>query len=126
MQSVCTLVPEEFEQRIVAARVRMAEEPSIGAIYDPPFAHLTQPLAEEYDWEGLTAATAAFAAEEEPFEVKTLGLWVGGNGGNVDVAVIPYASRQMRDFHDRLWQVTTARGETISVACGQRRVTIVL
>lgn len=30
MQSVCTLVPEEFEQRVVAARVQMAEEPSIG------------------------------------------------------------------------------------------------
>ena len=107
MQSVCTLLPEEFEQRIVAARAQMADEPSIGAIYDPPFAHFTQQLAEEYDWDGLTAAIAAFAAKEQPFEAKTLGLWVGGNGENVDVAVMPYASRQMRDFHDRLWQVIT-------------------
>ena len=107
MQSVCTLLPEEFEQRIVAARAQMADEPSIGAIYDPPFAHFTQQLAEEYDWDGLTAAIAAFAAKEQPFEAKTLGLWVGGNGENVDIAVMPYASQQMRDFHDRLWQVIT-------------------
>ena len=105
MQSVCTLLPEEFAQRIVNARAQMAEEPSIGAIYDPPFAHFTQQLAEEYDWEGLAAAIAAFAAKEQPFEAKTLGLWVGGNGEYADVAVIPYASEQMRDFHDRLWQV---------------------
>ena len=85
----------------------MAEEPSIGAIYDPPFAHFTQQLAEDYDWEGLGAAIAAFAAKEQPFEAKTLGLWVGGDGESADVAVIPYASEQMRDFHARLWQVMT-------------------
>lgn len=107
MQSVCTLLPDEFEQRIVAARAQMAEEPAIGAIYDPPFAHFTQQLAEEYDWAGLASALQTFAAAEEPFEVKTQGLWVSGNGELVDVAVIPYASRQMRDFHERLWQVMT-------------------
>lgn len=107
MQSVCTLLPEEFEQRVVDARALMAEEPSIGAIYDPPFTHLTHQLAEEYDWEGLAAAIAAFAAKEQPFEAKTMGLWVGGNGEQADVAVIPYASEEMRDFHDRLWGVIT-------------------
>ena len=107
MQSVCTLLPEEFEQQVVAARALVAEEPSIGAIYDPPFAHITHQLAEEYDWEGLGAAIAAFAAKEQPFEAKTMGLWVGGNGEQADVAVIPYASEQMRDFHDRLWEVIT-------------------
>ena len=107
MQSVCTLLPEQFAQRIVNGRAQMAEEPSIGAIYDPPFAHFTQQLAEEYDWDGLSAAIAAFAAKEQPCEAKTLGLWVGGNGESADVAVIPYASAQMRDFHNRLWKVIT-------------------
>ena len=107
MQSVCTLLPEEFAQRIVDARAQMAEEPSIGVIYDPPFAHFTQQLAEEYDWDGLSAAMAEFAAKEEPFDVPTLGVWIGGNGEFADAAVIPLANEQMRDLHERLWRVVT-------------------
>ena len=107
MQSICTLLPDDFAQLVVNARADLAEKPSIGAIYDPPFVHFTQQLAEEYDWDGLARALAEFTANEQPFEAQTMGLWVGGNGENVDVAVVPYASEQMRDFHDRLWQVVT-------------------
>ena len=107
MQSICTLLPDEFARQVVDARALLAEEPSIGAIYDPPFVHFTQQLAEEYDWKGLAGALAEFAAKEQPFEAQTMGLWVNGNGETVDVAVIPYASEQLRAFHDRLWRVVS-------------------
>ena len=105
MQSICTLLPATLADRVVEARALMAEEPSIGAIYDPPFAHFTLQLAEDYEWNGLADALAEFSVRETPFEAGTLGLWVGGNGEQTDVAIIPYASEQMRDFQERLWDV---------------------
>jgi 2'-5' RNA ligase len=104
MQSICSLLPEPFAQHVLGARAIAAEEPSIGAIYDPPFSHITLQLAEEYDWDGLTKALAAFAAKEEPFEAEAVGLLVFSNGDIADIAVLPHLSEQLRQFHDRLWE----------------------
>ena len=93
----------EFAQQVVDARAILSEEPSIGAIYDPPFSHFTLQLAEDYDWDRLAGTMGEFAEQEKPFEAKTMGLWVTG-GETTGIAVQPYASEQMRDFQNRLWQ----------------------
>ena len=104
MQSVCTLLPDELAQKVVAARAILAEEPAIGAIYDPPFAHFTLQLAEDYDWEGLAAAMAEFAAKEQRFEARTIGLilWTGRSSS---VAVAPYLDEGLRDFQARFSEI---------------------
>lgn len=106
MQSICTLLPDEFAQKIVDARAMAAEEPTIGAIFDPPFEHFTLQLAEEYDWDGLANALAEFAAKEPPFEAKMMGVFVFG-GDSLGLAVTPYASQPLRDFHRRVWEAVT-------------------
>jgi 2'-5' RNA ligase len=106
MQSICTVLPEEFAAKVVEARAILAEEPSIGAIYDPPFAHFTLQLAEDYDFEGLAAALEALAAREEPFEARTLGLLLWGASG-MDFAVMPHAGQRLRDFQTRVWEAAS-------------------
>lgn len=74
MQSVCSLLPQEFAGRIVDARARLSEDPALGTIYDPPFAHFTHQLAVDYEWDGLASALAQFAKVHKPFEVRTIGI----------------------------------------------------
>lgn len=100
MQSVCTLLPEDLTGKVAEARAIMSEEPSIGRLYDPPFAHFTLQLAEDYDWPRLEAALTEFTRNEKPFEALTSGLLIFGNG---DVAVAPYLSESLRAFQERFW-----------------------
>ena len=106
MQSICTLLPDDLAMKVVAARAILAEEPTIGAIYDPPFAHFTLQLAEDYDWDGLAEALKDFAAREEPFEARTLGLLLWGQSG-LDVAVMPHLDDPLREFQARVWRVVS-------------------
>jgi len=101
MQSICTLLPDELALKVTEARATMAEEPSIGSLYDPPFAHFTLQLAEDYDWPRLEAALTEFTRNEMPFEARTIGLLIWGNG---DVAVAPYLSEDLRAFQERFWR----------------------
>ena len=101
MQSVCTLLPDDLAAKVTEARAIMSEEPSIGRLYDPPFAHFTLQLAEDYDWPRLEAALTEFTRNEQPFEARTIGLLVWGNG---DVAVAPYLSEELRAFQERFWR----------------------
>src|SRR5687767_1894334 len=101
MQSICTLLPENLAAKVAEARAIMAEEPSIGRLYDPPFAHFTLQLAEDYDWPRLEAALTEFTRNEKPFEASTIGLLLWGNG---DVAVAPYLSEELRAFQERFWR----------------------
>ena len=101
MQSICTLLPEELAAKVAEARAIMSEEPSIGRLYDPPFAHFTLQLAEDYDWDQLEAALTEFTRTEKPFEASTSGLLVFGNG---DVAIAPYLSESLRAFQERFWR----------------------
>jgi 2'-5' RNA ligase len=100
MQSICTILPEDLAEKVAEARAMMSEEPSIGRFYDPPFAHFTLQLAEDYDWPRLEAALSEFTRNETPFEAKTIGLLLWGNG---DVAVAPYLSEELRAFQERFW-----------------------
>jgi 2'-5' RNA ligase len=101
MQSICTLLPDDLATKVAEARALMAEEPSIGRFYDPPFAHFTLQLAEDYDWPWLEAALTEFTRNEEPFEASTFGLILWGNG---DVAVAPYLNEELRAFQERFWR----------------------
>ena len=101
MQSICTLLPEDLATKVAEARAVMAEEPSIGRFYDPPFAHFTLQLAEDYDWPQLEAALTEFTRNEEPFQAKTVGLFIGGHG---DVAIGPYLDETLRAFQERFWR----------------------
>jgi hypothetical protein len=111
MQSVCVVLPGEYTRRVVDARARLAEDPAIGAIYDPPFAHFTFQLAEDYDWDGLAEALGAFARTWQPFSLRTVGLLLH-TGDSVGVMVAPYKDRALSQFHAAAWQVITpfARG----------------
>ena len=102
MQSVCSVIPAEFNRHIVDARADLCEDPLLGAIYDPPFAHFTHQLAEEYDWDGLEAALRDFAAAHEPFEARTIGLLVA-TGEDTGITVGVYRSAELIAYHQELW-----------------------
>lgn len=106
MQSVCGLVSPEYFRQVVDLRASLCEDPAIGAIYDPPFVHFTLQLAEEYDWQGLEAALAAFARDWKPFELRTVGLLAfTGNGTGITVA--PYKDPNLAEFHATVWETVT-------------------
>jgi 2'-5' RNA ligase len=105
MQSACSLIPLEFASQIVDARAALSEDPVIGAIYDPPFAHFTHQLAEDYDWDGLGEALADFAAKHQPFEARTSGLLCFTGPNSADVAVAVFRSPDLLAHHAALWHV---------------------
>src|SRR5439155_26327100 len=98
MQSVCTLLPAEPFRRVVGLRATLSTDAALGAIYDPPFVHVTLQLAEEYDWQGLASALAAFANRWRPFEVSTVGLLTfTGTGSTITIA--PRKDQRFAEFH---------------------------
>ncbi len=103
MQSVCSVLPFDPWHQVIDARALACEDPVLGAIYDPPFAHFTHQLAEDYDWDGLTAALAAFAKQHEPLEVRTTGLHVF-SGADIGLTVSVYRSKALIAYHDALWE----------------------
>lgn len=106
MQSVCALVSPEYFRQVVDLRAALCEDPAVGAIYDPPFVHLTLQLAEEYDWAGLESALATFARGWKPFELRTLWL-LASTGNSTGVAVAPYKDRQLAEFHAAVWETAS-------------------
>jgi 2'-5' RNA ligase len=81
----------------------LCEDPLLGAIYDPPFVHFTLQLAEEYDWEGLTAALEGFAKRWTPFELSTVGL-LAFTGKGTGIAVSPRKDRSLAEYHAAVWE----------------------
>ena len=116
MQSVCSLLPLEFATQIVDARAALSEDPTIGAIYDPPFAHFTHQLAEEYDWDGLSAALAEFAARAKPFAARTVGLLSFSGEQSYGVLAAVHRSPELLAYHEALWELITpfAQGSVVS------------
>jgi hypothetical protein len=113
MQSVCSVIPAEFNRQVIEARAELSEDPLLGAIFDPPFAHFTHQLAEEYDWDGLEVALRDFAAAHEPFEARTIGLLVA-TGEDTGITVGVYRSAELIAYHQALWDAISpfARGKT--------------
>jgi 2'-5' RNA ligase len=106
MQSVCSLLPQEFADRIVDARARLSDDPIIGAIYDPPFAHFTHQLAVDYEWGGLASALAEFAKTHKPFEVRTTGILAfTGQGAGIGVGV--RIDSRLMEYHSQLWETVS-------------------
>lgn len=104
MQSVCALMPTEHFQSVVRLRAMLCADPVLGAIYDPPFVHITLQLAEEYDWDGLATALAGFANQWIPFEITTVGL-LAFTGTGTGIAVAPCKDRRLTEFHAAVWEV---------------------
>jgi 2'-5' RNA ligase len=103
MQSICTLLPEDRATKVTEARATLSEEPSIGRFYDPPFAHFTLQLAEDYDWPRLEAALTDFTSKEEPFAARTLCFATFGDGKESGILVLPYLDERLRAFQERFW-----------------------
>jgi 2'-5' RNA ligase len=110
MQSVCVLLTPQYASRTVDARAALCEDPSIGALYDPPFAHFTLQLAEEYDWSGLEAALATFVKQWQPFELQTVGL-LAFTGANTGITIAPRKDRKLLEFQAAVWETITPFAE---------------
>jgi 2'-5' RNA ligase len=106
MQSVCSVIPAEFNQQVVDARALLCEDPLLGAIYDPPFAHFTHQLAEDYDWDGLEKALAGFASTHQPFAARTSGL-LCLTGNVILIAVGVFRSPELVAYHNELWDTVS-------------------
>ena len=104
MQSVCSVIPAAFNSQVIEARAGLSEDPLLGAIYDPPFAHFTHQLAEDYDWEGLEQALREFARTHQPFEARTIGL-LCATGEDTGITVGVYRSPALVAYHNELWDV---------------------
>ena len=106
MQSVCTLLPAEYFQRVIDLRASLSEDPTLGAIYDPPFVHFTHQLAEDYDWDGLEQGLAEFAKRQSPFEICTIGLFVF-TGNSATITVAPLRDRRLTDLQADIWEIAS-------------------
>jgi 2'-5' RNA ligase len=104
VQSVCSVIPAEFNRQIIEARAGLSEDPLLGAIYDPPFAHFTHQLVEDYDWGGLENALAEFADKHPPFEARSIGL-LCATGEDTGITVGVYRSPELVAYHNELWGV---------------------
>jgi 2'-5' RNA ligase len=111
MQTLALLLPEPFASRVVEARARLAEDPALGRIQDPPFAHFTLQMADDYDWDGLADALTRFARQQAPIPIRTVGL-LAVTGPSTGITVEPYRDDRLARFHAELWEVATpfARG----------------
>jgi 2'-5' RNA ligase len=111
MQTLALLLPEPFAGRVIDARARLAEDPVLGRILDPPFAHFTLQMTEDYDWDGLAEALARFARQEAPIPIRTVGL-LTVTGPSTGITLEPYRDDRLARFHAELWEVVTpfARG----------------
>ncbi len=111
MQTLGLLLPEPFAGRVVDARARLAEDPVLGLIHDPPFAHFTLQMADDYDWDGLADALARFARQQAPIPIRTVGL-LTVTGPSTGITLEPYRDDRLARFHAELWEVVTpfARG----------------
>jgi 2'-5' RNA ligase len=112
MQTLGLLLPAEYAQRVIQARAKLADDPALGRILDPPFAHFTLQMAEGYDWSDLEVALTEFARQQAPFQIRTVGL-LTVTGPSTGVTLEPYRDDRLAAFHAALWQVVTpfARGE---------------
>jgi 2'-5' RNA ligase len=106
MLSVCSLLPTEYFNRVVDARALVSEDPLLGAIYDPPFAHFTHQLAEEYDWEGLTEALHDFALSHKPFEARVAGVRAS-TGRSTGIGLGVSRDTAMMAYHTEVWQLVS-------------------
>ncbi|HEU0166510.1 MAG TPA: 2'-5' RNA ligase family protein [Chloroflexota bacterium] len=84
----------------------------MGAVYDPPFAHMSLQMAEDYDWEGLAPALRNLAQGWKPFEVRTFGLLLA-TGKSMGVMVAPNKDQAIAELQAAVWEVATpfARGQ---------------
>src|SRR4051812_20630032 len=89
VQTLGLLLPEPFATRIIEARARLAEDPVLGYISDPPFAHFTLQMADDYDWDGLAGALAEFARQQAPLAIRTVGL-LTVTGASTGITLEPY------------------------------------
>jgi 2'-5' RNA ligase len=111
VQTLALLLPEPYAGRIVEARAQVAEEPELGRIHDPPFAHFTLQMADDYDWDGLGAALVEFASRHVPISIRTTGL-LTVTGRSTGITLEPYRDDSLARFQAELWDVVTpfARG----------------
>jgi 2'-5' RNA ligase len=111
MQTLALLLPEPFAGRVIDARARLAEDPALGRIHDPPFAHFTLQMTDDYDWDGLAEALARFAHQQAPVPIHTVGL-LTVTGPSTGITLEPYRDDGLARFHAELWEVVTpfARG----------------
>jgi 2'-5' RNA ligase len=111
VQTLALLLPEPFASRVVDARAALAEDPALGRIQDPPFAHFTLQMAEDYEWDGLADALARFARQQAPIPIRTVGL-LTVTGPSTGITVEPYRDDRLARFHAEFWEVVTpfARG----------------
>src|SRR6478736_1665886 len=104
-------MPEPFAGRVVEARARLSEDPQLGRVLDPPFAHFTLQMVDEYDWDALAPALADFARKQAPIPIRTVGL-LTVTGPSTGITLEPYRDERLARFHAELWDLVTpfARG----------------
>jgi 2'-5' RNA ligase len=106
MQTVCTRLREPYWQRVLDYRDQLAEDPLLGAIFDPPTAHCSHVLAEDLDWDGLAPALEAFARTQKPFVLRTRGvLCFTGELPTIVVNVVKDA--RLAEYHAALYEVAS-------------------
>ena len=104
VQTLGLLLPEPFATRIIEARARLAEDPILGRIPDPPFAHFTLQMADDYDWGGLAGALADFASQRQPLPIRTVGL-LSVTGPSTGITLEPFRDDRLARLHADLWNV---------------------
>ena len=106
MQTIGVLFPDEYARRVIQARAKLAEDPALGRILDPPFAHFTLQMADDYDWPGLENALNEFARTQSSFEIRTVGL-LTVTGASTGITIEPYRDDRLTAFHAAVWEVAT-------------------
>jgi hypothetical protein len=106
MQTVCTRLPEPYWTRVLDFRKQLAEDPRVGAIFDPPTAHCSHVLTEDFDWDGLAPALEAFSRTQKPFLFRTAGL-LCFTGQEPTIALNVAKDVRLAEYHAALYEVAS-------------------
>lgn len=106
MQTVCTRLPEPYWSQVLDYRAKLAEDPLLAALVDPPTAHLSHVLAEDLDWEGLEPALAEFAWSQKPFELRSSGL-ICFTGESTFIVIRVLKDRRLAEYHEALYEAAS-------------------
>src|SRR6476660_3320552 len=98
MQTIGLVLAPAYAQRVIQARAQLAEDPALGRVLDPPFAHFTLQMAADYDWAGLEIALTEFARQQQPVPIRTVGL-LTVTGPSTGITVEPYRDDRLAAFH---------------------------
>ena len=113
MHAVVSLLPQPIYQEVEEIWDQLERDFGLQGVSPARFPHFSWQGARDYDESALEKTLSRFAAQIQPFKVRTTGL--GVFSGVQPVLFVPVIkTRQLADFHRQIWQDLEADGSGIN------------